>query len=130
VDLAVGRERRAVGAEEHAGVGAARALAFHSFVERAEEQMDAELARERGEAGAGDAVECLGAADLLGMRAEVVRVLGRGDELGAARGGGADQRFGLRQVALRVGGRGQLADRGEEAHLAAHPTFWHGGGAG
>ena len=57
-------------------------------------------AGEIGEAGAGRAVQRLGAADLLLMGAQVVGVLRRGDELRAIAGGALDQRAGALPVGL------------------------------
>jgi hypothetical protein len=54
LDLAVGSQRRAVGAEQHAGVVAARRLVL-PLVERAEERMDAQAASQLGKAAAGGA---------------------------------------------------------------------------
>ena len=55
VDLAVEGQRRAVGAEQDAGVVAAGRLVA-PLVERAEERMDTQAAGQLGEAAAGGAV--------------------------------------------------------------------------
>jgi len=60
VDLAVGAEDLPRRAEEDAGVVAALRLVAR-LVERAEQEVDAETPGELGEAGAGPAVERLGA---------------------------------------------------------------------
>ena len=80
--------------------------------------MDVQPAGEVGEAGAGRAVERLGAPDLLLVGSQVVGVLGRGDEPGAVAGGPLDQGAGALPVGLLVGGAVEL-DGGGEEHGAA-----------
>src|SRR5436190_477254 len=74
------------------------------LVERAEQQVDAQAAGQRGEAPAGRAVQGLGPPDLLGGRAEVVGVLGGGDQAGTVAGGALDEAAGLEPILRGVGG--------------------------
>jgi hypothetical protein len=101
VDLAVGAQRGAVGAEEDAGVVAAGWL-FTPLVKRAEEEVDAQAGGQLGEAPAGWSVERLGGADLLGGRSEEVGVLGCGDEVGVEGGRPLDEAAGPEPVGLEI----------------------------
>src|SRR6185295_19906997 len=101
-------------------VAAGRLLA--PLVERAEKEMDAQPASQLGEAGAGLAVERLGAPHLLLVRSQIVGVLRRGHELRAVPGSALDQRADALPVGLLVGGRGEL-DGGGEKHQAPCSTL-------
>ena len=96
VDLAVGGEVLAVGADQDRGVE--RLVPPAPLGDAAGEQVDAQLARPAAGGAQGRAVERLGPGQQLLAAGEQVPLLGQGDELGAVGGGSAHEPLG--------GGRG------------------------